>query len=165
MACVFAARHGTPVKAVLFSRPPLLMKHSTGALLVKPSPIKISSRLSIPVRAARSGTMETSRDLSGLMATLRQDSPNLFTEQGMDLSIYANDVDFRDPITNYNDVQVCAKLLWPWHSLLLSMYTVYMHEDKAITTGTLTLLHPGQESLVLWPNRQDSSCAPELQSN
>lgn len=30
---------------------------------------------------------------------------------GMDLSIYANDVDFRDPITNYDDIEVCRNLL------------------------------------------------------
>lgn len=45
------------------------------------------------------------------MTVLQEDSANLFTDQGMDLSIYAPDVDFQDPITDYSDVQVCFELL------------------------------------------------------
>jgi Uncharacterized conserved protein (DUF2358) len=46
------------------------------------------------------------RNLSSLMKTLQDDSPNLFSEQGMDLSVYADHVDFQDPITRYDDIQV-----------------------------------------------------------
>lgn len=75
----------------------------------------------VAVRAAISDVKSSlDRDLSGLMQTLQADSSNLFTDQGMDLSIYANDVDFQDPITNYSDIEVSPAMayylrMYQWH--------------------------------------------------
>eukprot|EP00892_Ulva_mutabilis_P009912 jgi/Ulvmu1/7293/UM035_0081.1 len=66
---------------------------------------KSSSRRTVATAATADVEDTKIRDLSGLMETLQEDSPNLFTDQGMDLSIYANDVDFKDPITDYSDIQ------------------------------------------------------------
>jgi hypothetical protein len=45
-------------------------------------------------------------DLDRLKEALVQDSSNLFSKKGMDTSIYEKNVQFRDPITKYDDIQV-----------------------------------------------------------
>ena len=44
------------------------------------------------------------------MQSIKDDAPNLFGPKGMDLSIYADNVTFRDPITKYDDIQVQCSL-------------------------------------------------------
>jgi Uncharacterized conserved protein (DUF2358) len=63
-------------------------------------------RLAMAPRATATTEASGKVDMQALMRTLEEDSPNLFNEGGMDLSIYADDVDFKDPITNYDSVQV-----------------------------------------------------------
>lgn len=45
-------------------------------------------------------------DLDVLKEALVQDSQNLFSQKGMDTSVYDGKVRFRDPITKYDDIQV-----------------------------------------------------------
>jgi hypothetical protein len=40
------------------------------------------------------------------MQRIKEDSPNLFNGKGMDLSIYSECVKFRDPITQYDNIEV-----------------------------------------------------------
>lgn len=61
-------------------------------------------------RAGATGSSTVGR-MQQLMDTLKEDSANLFSDQGMDLSIYARNVDFQDPITNYSDIEGFAKNL------------------------------------------------------
>jgi hypothetical protein len=61
-------------------------------------------------RATAADHKASKADLSDMIEVLKADSPNLFSEQGMDLSIYSDHVDFVDPITNYDDIQVMAGL-------------------------------------------------------
>lgn len=78
-------------------------------LCIRPHPLVWASLSCSASRATSNEIKNTS--LSGLMTVLKEDSPNLFTDQGMDLSIYAPDVDFQDPITDYSNVQVCSTLV------------------------------------------------------
>ena len=47
-------------------------------------------------------------DLQSLKKALVEDTDNMFGDKGIDTSVYAQKVKFRDPITKYDDIQV-----WP----------------------------------------------------
>lgn len=104
MAYVYYARNVTT-----WRDPRAGVRLLAGKFHVTPHPLAKAPLRCSAARAATNGVKNTT--LSGLMTVLQEDSANLFTDQGMDLSIYAPDVDFQDPITDYSDVQVCFELL------------------------------------------------------
>lgn len=40
------------------------------------------------------------------MDHIKRDSKKMFSGEGIDISVYAENVDFRDPITNYDSAEV-----------------------------------------------------------
>ena len=47
-----------------------------------------------------------SASLDKLMEHIKQDSKKMFSGEGIDISVYADNVDFKDPITNYDSAEV-----------------------------------------------------------
>jgi Uncharacterized conserved protein (DUF2358) len=74
---------------------------------VRPSLKPVMSR-SMRARAAATETSPTS-SLDSMMDKIKEDSKNMFSDKGMDISVYADGVEFRDPITKYDSAKVCSE--------------------------------------------------------